>query len=182
MALSRFPAYLTLMRRGEDPQCAHTCDEKPVALPETLRPSQRDRLSGVATRQALLERLEAIGELAPAASLSFVVVRVEGVALVNRMCGPDQGDEMLKAVAGLITKYTRATDMVGRLSGASFGIILQGAGPTGAAAAAARLSHHLGQLYSGGTRVDARVTVASGRGINADVLPAAATGALDDCG
>ncbi len=182
MALSRFPAYLTLIRHGEAPARAATRDEPPIAAPEGLRPWQRDHLCGVATRQALLDRLEAIGELAPAAPLSFVMVRVEGLARLNRENGVEDGDAVLRAVAGIIRRYTRATDTVGRLSGASFGIILQGTGPTGAGAAAARLSHHLGQLHAGTTRVEAHVTVASGRGINAEVLPAAAADALGDCG
>lgn len=180
MALSRFPAYLTIIRQVEERPRAR--DTRPIILHESLRPSQRDPICGVATRQALHERLETIGALAPAAPLSFVVVKVEDLARMNRNHGPQRGDEVLQAVARVIRDYTRATDTVGRLSGASFGIVLQGTGQTGAGAAAARLSHYLGQLHVRGARVDTHVTVATGKGINADVLPVAAAEALDDCG
>lgn len=180
MALSRFPAYLTLV--GQVDPRPRARDARPIVLHEVFRSSHRDPVCGVATRQALFERLETIGALAPAAPLSFVVVKVEGLARVNRDHGAEVGDEVLRAVARIIRDYARATDTIGRLTGASFGIVLQGTGPTGAGAAAARLSHYLGQLHVRGVRIDATVTVATGKGINADVLPVAAAEALDDCG
>lgn len=182
MALSRFPAYLTLVRHSDEPTRLRPANPEPAAPRSVLRRDERDPLCGVATRQVLFDRLDTIGSLAPAAPLSFVVVKIEGLAQVNRDFGLDRGDEVLQAVARIIRAYTRATDTVGRLTGASFGIVLQGNGATGAGAVAARLSHYLCQLYVAGKRVDCRVTVATGKGINADILPGAATEALDDCG
>jgi diguanylate cyclase len=181
MALSRFPAYLTLVGRAGGLHLIERAP-KPLVLHEVLRPAERDLLCGVATRQALLERLETVGSLAPAAALSFVVVKVEGIAAINRDRGLRDGDRVLRAVAELVKAYTRATDTVGRLTGASFGVVLQGTGSTGASAVAARLSFHLGQLAVDGRRVLAQVTVATGKGINADTLPVAAFDSFDDCG
>lgn len=182
MALSRFPAYLTLLRGACDSPRPAATGQQPLVLHEVLRRSERDALTGVAMRHSLLDRLETVGALAPGAPLSFVVVKVEGLARMNQELGPANGDDVLRAVARLIGTYTRATDTVGRLTGGSFGVVLQGTGATGAGAVAARLGHYLGQLYVNGRAVDARVTVATGRGINAEVLPAAAFDSLDDCG
>jgi|GEM_PF-3455841 len=181
VAISRFPAYLTLVGRSGANGPSRSASS-PLVLREVLRPAQRDPLCGVATRHALLERLETIGSLAPAAALSFVLIKVDGIAAVNRDHGLRAGDHVLRAVADLITAYSRATDTVGRLAGASFGVVLQGTGSTGASSAAARLSFYLGQLAVDGRAVSARVTVATGKGINAETLLDAAFDSLDDCG
>ena len=181
MAFSRFPAHLTLVG-GIGTTGSSRSTSRPIVLHEVLKPAQRDPLCGVATRQALLERLETVGSLAPAAALSFVLVKVEGIPALNRDHGLRAGDQVLRAVAGLITAYSRATDTVGRLAGTSFGVVLQGTGSTGASSAAARLSFYLGQLAVDGRRVSARVTVATGKGINAETLLDAAFDSLDDCG
>ncbi len=181
MALSRFPAHLALVCRTDEPRPV-AFGGQPAALHEVLKPAQRDPLCGVATRQALLERLETIGSLAPAAALSFALVKVGGIAAINRTDGIHAGDGVLRTVSQLISRYSRATDAVGRLTGTSFGIVLQGTGPTGASALAARLSFYLGQLSLDDRRFTTRVTVASGKGLNADTLPVAAFDSLDDCG
>jgi diguanylate cyclase (GGDEF)-like protein len=181
MATTRFPTYLTLLSGTASRSAA---ERAPVALGLRPTPSsgQRDPLTGVATRQSLLEQVEIIGQLAPAAPLSFVVVRLDGLESLNRLGGWRAGDEALRTVARAIQELSRATDMVGRLSGSSFGVILQGTGATAAGAVAERLAHHIQRLPTVARPVEAAVSVATGTGINADTLPVAAIDSLLNCG
>ena len=113
MATSQFPAYLRLIGSRRALLAPAVEATPPLALQDA------DPSTGVATRQALLDRLETMGQLAPAAPLSFLVVKVAGIA----HC---EGDEPLRKVAGRVRELVRATDVVGRLTGTSFGIALQG--------------------------------------------------------
>lgn len=141
-----------------------------------------DPLCGVATRQVLLDRLETLGEVAPGAPLSFAVVKLHGLSAVNHELGFQAGDAMLQAVARCITGLTRATDLVGRLAGSTFGVVLQSTGATAAGAVTSRLAHHLGQLQSDGRPVRITVSAATGTGVNAATLPHAAVDSLGTCG
>lgn len=183
MALSHFPARMSLVgRAGAAAGIARPAPEPAPAAGPGWKPRSLDTLCGVASRPALLQRLDTVGLLAPTAPLSFLVVKVEDLATLNREAGPRVGDAALREVASLVRAYTRATDSVGRLTGASFGVVLQGTGAVGAGAVAARLGHYLSQLYVDGHRVITTVAVATGKGINAEVLPAAAADAIESPG
>jgi GGDEF domain-containing protein len=117
-------------------------------------PFETDPSTGVATRNALLDRLEAMGQLAPNAPLSF---------------------------AERLRELTRGTDIVGRLTGTTFGIALQGTGVTAAGAVAARLTHHLNRLAELGPAVCVTVSAATGIGLNAETLPVAAMETFEPC-
>lgn len=72
---------------------------------------------------------------------------------------------------------------MGRFTGASFGIVLQGTGATAAAAVAARLGWRLNQLVAGfRAPVQVAVYAATGTGLNAETLPVAAIETCEDCG
>lgn len=181
MGASRFPAYLTLLTgdRSGAPVLPRPGPQQPLSFRPACLP---DTLSGLTTRQALLAHLETVGALGPGAPLSFVVAKVEGLATLNQQLGWRAGDDALHAVARRVAGLTRATDLVGRLTGSAFGIILQGTGATAAGAVAARLAHHLNQLPELAGRATVAVSVATGTGVNADTLPVAAIDSLDDCG
>jgi GGDEF domain-containing protein len=80
--------------------------------------------------------------------------------------------------ARTIESITRATDTVGRMSGDSFGIVLQGTGSIGATAVGARLAHHLDRTLQGFAYVRAEIGTATGTGVNAAMLPTAAADAF----
>jgi diguanylate cyclase (GGDEF)-like protein len=176
MALSRFPAHLTLIGRADATgNLAERRDDAgapPIPFPAAR--SSFDALCRVASRRALLARLETVGELAPNAPLSFLVVKVDGLRAFNESAGREAGDGALKTVAAEIRELIRATDLAGRLSGATFGIVLQGTGATAASAVAARLSHRLNQLLGAASPVGVRVSAATGLGLHFETLPVAA--------
>ena len=142
---------------------------------------QANALWGVPGKHALMERLGVLGSLAPDAPLSFVLVKVNGLQAVNHRSDARAGEELLHQVAARLRELTRGTDMMGRLSGSTFGVVLQGTGATAAAAVAARLSHHLNQVAAGASPAEILVSAATGRGVNAEVLPAAAMESLQEC-
>ena len=163
MSVSRFPAYLRLIGTASFMET----DARTPGLPAI----ELDLATGVATRHALLERLEAMGELAPCAPLSFLVVKVTGT----------DGDEPLCHVAKRTRELIRGVDVVGRLTGTTFGIALQGTGVTAAGAVAARLTHHLNRLAELSPSICITVSAATGTGVNAETLPVAAMDTAQPC-
>lgn len=185
MAIARYPAHLTLVGSSWNPAAAdrvHTYDAT-VETPHipSATPAQ-DPLCGVATNQALFDRLEVVARIAPSAPLSFVVVKVHGLAELNATQGHAAGDSSLQAVAREICQLIRPTDLVGRLTGSVFGIVLQGTGATAAAAVAARLGYHLAKSTAAIPPASVQVSASTGTGVNADMLPIAAMDPFDDCG
>lgn len=174
MSTNRFPGYLTLVRplNGHPRQAAtpthiarHKRYDRPVG--------ERDEF-GVASRHALLLQLDTIGELAPTAPLSFLVISVSGLSALEYELGERACTEALKTTAETIAIVTRATDMVGWMSESGFGVVLQGTGSIGATAVGARLAHHLDRALTAYPHVRAEVGTATGSGVNAEMLPVAA--------
>ncbi|HML99451.1 MAG TPA: GGDEF domain-containing protein [Tepidiformaceae bacterium] len=164
MAVTRFPSYLRLIGPGAT---AATPGRTPTRIhPELLAEADRDPVTGAATREALLARLEMVGSLAPAMPLSFVAVHLEG--------GESERAELLRAVAGRVRELTRPTDAVGRLDHETIGVVLQGTGATAAGPVAARLAHHLNHMAGAPRGFSVTVSAATGTGVNAATLPAAA--------
>ena len=116
------------------------------------------------SRAELLSRLDTIGELAPHAPLSFLVVHVHAE--------PRELQDAMRTAGRKAGELVRSTDVVGRLTSSCLGVVLQGTGSTAASAVAARMSYHLGQRL--GPDAGALVQAATGTGLNADTLPLAA--------
>jgi diguanylate cyclase (GGDEF)-like protein len=55
---------------------------------------------------------------------AFLVVGIDKLAMVNSVCGYEVGDAVLVAVGQRLDRYIRSSDVVGRLGGDRFGIIL----------------------------------------------------------
>lgn len=85
--------------------------------------SNHDYLTGVYNRRYYEEALATIdtGENLP---LSLVISDVNGLKLINESFGHELGDELLKKVAGVILNECRNQDVVARLSGDEFIILL----------------------------------------------------------
>jgi len=85
-----------------------------------------DEVTGVLNRGAFLRGLEETvardGRLSR--SLVFLLIDIEGFRAINTERGRLGGDAVLKTVAAAIQGATRGTDVVGRLGGDEFGIVL----------------------------------------------------------
>ncbi len=102
--------------------------------------ADRDPLAPVLNRRAFvreLTRMIAFAERYGAPS-SVLYLDIDGMKRINDSHGHGAGDAALKHVAEVLLRDVRASDIVGRLGGDEFGIILaQADGPAAAAKAAA---------------------------------------------
>jgi diguanylate cyclase (GGDEF)-like protein len=87
---------------------------------------------------AFIQRYHARGAL--------IVLDVDRLKPVNDIFGHAAGDKVLKAIVAAITKVVRASDLVGRLGGDEFGLLLWNLSETDARAKAASLEQAIDQL------------------------------------
>ena len=109
---------------------------------EIHRLAHTDRLTGLPNREhfraLLVQALESGGQTGPLAVLSLNLDRFKHV---NGVLGYATGDRLLQAVAERIGSQARSVDdVVARLGGNAFAMLLPGAGPDEAAAVAQRIS------------------------------------------
>lgn len=88
--------------------------------------AHRDHLTGAMTRRAFLERMEShrLGQgRQPAA---FAMFDIDHFKTINDRYGHPAGDEVLRAVAASVRDTLTQGDVLGRLGGEEFGIVLGG--------------------------------------------------------
>jgi len=114
-------------------------------LAETRRLARDDDLTGVLNRRSLLERLEAEISSASRHGDAFAVVMcdVDGLKGVNDSAGHLVGNEVLKAAARAMRETTRAEDVVARVGGDEFVLLLPRTAPLPARALIGRIGARL---------------------------------------
>lgn len=110
-------------------------------LRQLFHSSTRDALTGVYNRRHFDDRLSA--ELAYAkrhsTDLSLVIVDIDFFKLVNDTHGHAAGDAVLRQVAAILQQQLRVEDVLSRVGGEEFAVILRGIGTVGAARLGERL-------------------------------------------
>lgn len=103
--------------------------------------SERDALTGIYNRGALRQRLERLAEETwqDKRPLSLLYFDIDLFKLVNDSLGHAVGDECLKAVAAVVGSELRGGDVLGRLGGEEFAVVLPGAKRIHAIAVAERI-------------------------------------------
>ncbi len=93
-----------------------------------------DALTGLLNRHAFERRLrEAITSVhSGGGPHCLCFLDLDQFKLVNDSCGHLAGDELLRRIAGLLQEKVRATDVLGRLGGDEFGVLLISCGPRSA--------------------------------------------------
>jgi diguanylate cyclase (GGDEF)-like protein len=107
--------------------------------------ADRDSLAPILNRRAFTREL--VRTLAYCerygAQASLVFIDMDGFKAVNDSYGHAAGDAALRAVAVTLTEHVRESDVVGRLGGDEFGVILAQAGREAAEAKAADLKRQV---------------------------------------
>jgi diguanylate cyclase (GGDEF)-like protein len=109
---------------------------------ELERLADEDALAPISNRRAFLRDLDrTIGYVERyGAACSVLYFDVNGLKVINDTFGHAAGDAALIHVAGLLRGNTRSSDVVGRLGGDEFGVLLARAGELAATAKAGRLA------------------------------------------
>lgn len=101
----------------------HDVTDTQKALERLKYLSCYDQMTGIYNRgffEAELERLNALRQL----PLSVIVADVNGLKIVNDAFGHSAGDEVLRKVARLFREVTRSEDIIARIGGDEFAVIL----------------------------------------------------------
>ena len=123
-----------------------------------------DPLTGVLNRRAFSERAAqamAAGAAA-AAPLACLMVDIDHFKRVNDAHGHAGGDEAIRQIAGLAQASLKGDDLLGRLGGEEFGILLPDTGPDDATATAERLRQKVEALTLNLGGASVRLTVSIG--------------------
>jgi diguanylate cyclase (GGDEF)-like protein/PAS domain S-box-containing protein len=108
---------------------------------ELARQATTDELTGVRNRRSLLEiaRQEFTRGVRYNQPLSVLMLDIDHFKAINDSYGHDVGDRVLRAVADACRDELRDSDVLGRLGGEEFGIVLPNTSREGALAVAERL-------------------------------------------
>lgn len=155
-----------------------------------VREAVTDALTGLANRRHFDERLEHEAERARSlgSEVALVMLDIDDFKRVNDTYGHQTGDEVLRAVAGVLRSTSRDPDTPGRIGGEELAVVLPGAGLDGAEDFAERVRTRIAALSfspedpatGGPFSITASLGVAGGRGAGVDAqdLVAAADAAL----
>ncbi|MEK6637525.1 MAG: GGDEF domain-containing protein [Pseudomonadota bacterium] len=134
-----------------------------VRVAELEQLADTDTLTPLPNRRAFMRRLEAVVQYAerhktPAAIL---YIDLDGLKRVNDDYGHHVGDAILLHLARLLTENLRATDMVARIGGDEFGLILDHLNEADAKAKAKSLADYVAEqkIAVGGDALSIRVTI-----------------------
>ena len=139
-----------------------------------LTEARTDPLTGLLNRRALDERLEA--ELArqerAGGPVSLLLIDIDHFKHVNDVNGHAHGDEVLRGVADAMREVARTADVLGRIGGDEFALLLADTGEGGAWVAANRLCDEIRRIGVTAS-IGAVTAVTGGAWTVADLLRAA---------
>jgi diguanylate cyclase (GGDEF)-like protein len=110
---------------------------------------ERDRLTGLYNATSFRERLSLELERSrrSGGELSLAVIDIDHFKRVNDTHGHGAGDTVLRALAGILQSKLRRVDVVGRLGGEEFGVLLMDAGANAAGGVIDRLRIEFGRQF-----------------------------------
>jgi diguanylate cyclase (GGDEF)-like protein len=133
-------------------------------LRELYESSTRDALTGIYNRRHFDDRIRA--ELAYAKrhhlDVGFIMIDVDFFKRVNDTYGHAAGDVILKSVAATLARQLRTEDVIARVGGEEFGVLLRGTAREGARRLAERLRASIELLPISAEGVPISVTISAG--------------------
>lgn len=133
-------------------------------LRELYESSTRDALTGLYNRRHFDDRVKAELAYAKRHSLDvgFVMIDVDFFKRVNDTYGHAAGDAVLKHVAASLARQLRTEDVIARVGGEEFAILLRGIGCEGARRLAERLRTNIEALPIAADGIPIAVTISAG--------------------
>ncbi len=147
--------YLTKPYDPEELLARITIGARILKLEESLLASRRqmemlamhDTLTGLFNRRAIHDRalaeLNRVARGTATSPLSVILLDVDRFKTINDSYGHEAGDQTLRLVADVLAQQLRSYDVVGRWGGEEFLMLLPGASPAEALAAAERIRETL---------------------------------------
>jgi diguanylate cyclase (GGDEF)-like protein len=125
-----------------------------------------DPLTGLLNRSALRRRFDELEQQArlTGETLSLLVCDIDRFKSVNDTYGHDRGDAVLRDFAYEMRKHLRSFELIYRLGGEEFVLILPGAGDSDAVRIAEHLRELLAEARPGGLAVTVSIGVATASG------------------
>ena len=125
-----------------------------------------DPLTGLLNRTALRRRFEELQEQArlTGETLSLLVCDIDHFKRVNDTHGHDRGDTVLRGIAYEMRKQLRSFELIYRLGGEEFVVVLPGATDEDSRRLAERLRHALSECRPGGLSLTVSIGVATAQG------------------
>lgn len=165
MAEAQHPEDLVNHRGIHDPALRASLDALSIRLAATWRLATTDQLTGILSRQAIVERLA--DELDRAArygrSVSVVLIDLDHFKRINDTHGHAVGDAVLRSAAASLAASVRSVDAVGRYGGEEFLLILPETGAEDAAAIAEKLRRTIASsAVDAGADAQVGVTMSAG--------------------
>jgi diguanylate cyclase (GGDEF)-like protein len=129
-----------------------------------------DHLTGLLNRAALAPRFAELRSQARATDgpIALVVYDLDSFKAVNDTLGHDRGDAVLRDTALQLRRHLRAFDLVYRLGGEEFALVLPGVGVAEAVEIAQRQRESIEEARPGGVAMTISGGVASARGADVE--------------
>lgn len=90
---------------------------------------EQDPLTGIANRRGLEAALTALAYQAGAVEHTLMLLDLDGFKAINDTYGHSAGDQLLQAVAEVLNRQIRATDLAARIGGDEFALLMVGCLP-----------------------------------------------------
>jgi len=122
-------------------QLSHQTKALKVAREELREQANHDYLTGLYNRRYFHQISQDLINIAKreARKLSIIMLDIDKFKLVNDTYGHSAGDQVLKHLASTLTEHTRNSDIVARLGGEEFAVLLLNSDTKGAAVIAEKL-------------------------------------------
>lgn len=128
--------------------------------------SRTDPLTGVSNRRFFVTSAKRIMERAGRgkSGVALLLFDLDHFKKINDSCGHQFGDEVLKTFCRTASSHLRPTDLIGRLGGEEFAVLLPGVDPVGAHRVAERI---LAAFRTAGQNIDSSLDITASAGIAA---------------
>ena len=132
-----------------------------------------DPLTGLLNREALKDRFAELAEQAALGgeSVALIACDLDSFKAINDEYGHDRGDAVLKQAAYAMRRDLRSFELIYRLGGEEFLIVLPGATLAAGEQVAERVRNVLAKAQPGGLRVIASMGVAAAEGADVEFGP-----------